>query len=150
MPAAPRHSVSVAAAVVRKDGRLLAIRRRDNGQWEPPGGILDLDETIEEGLTREVSEETGLLVEIDHLTGVYKNMTHGIIALVFRCRVISGTPGPTAEASEAAWLTPAEVRERMSPAFAIRILDAIEDHAHGPAVRTHDGKDLLTDVKARS
>jgi ADP-ribose pyrophosphatase YjhB (NUDIX family) len=150
MTASPRHSVSVAAAVIRADGRILAIRRRDNGQWEPPGGILDLDETIEEGLTREVSEETGLLVEIDHLTGVYKNMTHGIIALVFRCHVISGTPRPTAEASEAAWLTPDGVRERMSPAFAIRLLDAIEDHAHGPAVRTHDGKDLLADVKARS
>ena len=150
MTASPRHSVSVAAAVVRTDGRILAIRRRDNGQWEPPGGILDLDETIDEGVTREVSEETGLLVEIDHLTGVYKNMTRGIIALVFRCHVISGTPHPTAEASEAAWLTPDEVRERMSPAFAIRLLDAIEDHLHGPAVRTHDGKDLLADVKARS
>jgi ADP-ribose pyrophosphatase YjhB (NUDIX family) len=150
MTASPRHSVSVSAAVVRDDGRLLAIRRRDNGQWEPPGGILDLDETIEEGVTREVNEETGLLVEIDHLTGVYKNMTHGIIALVLRCHVISGTPHPTAEASEAAWLTPDEVRERMSPAFAIRLLDAIEDHLHGPVVRTHDGKDLLADVKARS
>jgi ADP-ribose pyrophosphatase YjhB (NUDIX family) len=148
MTASPRHSVSVAAAVVRTDGRILAIRRRDNGNWEPPGGILDLDETIDEGLSREVSEETGLLVEIDRLTGVYKNMTHGIIALVFRCRVISGTPGPTAEASEAAWLTPDEVRERMSPAFATRLLDAIEDHTHGPAIRTHDGKDLLANVKA--
>jgi 8-oxo-dGTP diphosphatase len=150
MAASPRHSVSVAAAVVRDDGRVLTIRRRDNGQWEPPGGILDLDETIEEGVTREVSEETGLLIGVDHLTGIYKNMTHGIIALVFRCHVISGHPRPTAEASEAAWLTPSEVRERVSPAFAIRILDAIEDHAQGPAVRIHDGKDLLADAKTQS
>jgi hypothetical protein len=62
-----------------------------------------------------VSEETGLLVEIDGLTGVYKNMTHGIIALVFRCHVINGTPHPTPEASESAWLTPDDVRERMNP-----------------------------------
>ena len=150
MTASPRHSVSVAAAVVRTDGRILAIRRRDNGNWEPPGGILDLDETIEEGVTREVSEETGLLVEIDRLTGIYKNMTHGIIALVFRCHVVNGTPRPTAEASEAAWLTPEDVRERMNPAFAIRLLDALDDHAHGPTVRTHDGKDLLTNVETRS
>ena len=150
MTASPRHSVSVAAAVVRTDGRILAIRRRDNGSWEPPGGILELDEPIEEGLTREVSEETGLFVEVDRLTGVYKNMTHGIIALVFRCLLTSGTPHPTAEASEAAWLTPDEVRERMHPAFAIRLLDAIEDHPGGPAIRTHDGKDLLADVKTRS
>ena len=150
MTAAPRHSVSVAAAVVRKDGRLLAIRRRDNSQWEPPGGILDLDETIEAGLSREVIEETGLLAEIDYLTGVYKNMTQGIIALVFRCRVVSGTPRPTAEASEVAWLTPDEVRVRMSPAFAARLLDALEDQARGPAVRTHDGQELLADAKTRS
>ena len=119
---------------------------------EPPGGILDLDETIDEGFSREVNEETGLLVQIDHLTGVYKNMTDGIIALVFRCRVISGTPHPTAEAGAAAWLTPDEVCERMSPAFAVRLLDAqnIGDHAHGSAVRTHDGTDLLAEVNRTS
>jgi len=33
----------------------------------------------------------------------------------------------------------------MSPAFAIRLLDAIDDD--GPAVRTHDGKDLLADTE---
>jgi ADP-ribose pyrophosphatase YjhB (NUDIX family) len=97
-----------------------------------------------------VSEETGLLVEIDQLTGVYKNMTQGIIALVFRCHVIGGTPRPTAEASETTWLTPDEVRERMNPAFAIRLLDALEEHARGPAVRTHDGTDLLADTTTRS
>lgn len=132
MTASPRHSVSVAAAVVRDDSRILAVRRRDNGRWEPPGGILDLDETIEEGVTREVSEETGLLIGVDHPTGVYKNMTHSIIALVCHCHVICGTLHPTPEASAAAWLTPNEVRERMNLAFAIRLLDAIEDHTLGP------------------
>ena len=65
----PTHSVSVAAAVVDASGRLLAIRRRDNGRWEPPGGVLELDETIGEGLVREVLEETGLTVEPEALTG---------------------------------------------------------------------------------
>jgi ADP-ribose pyrophosphatase YjhB (NUDIX family) len=140
----PRHSVSVAAAVVRGDGRILAIRRRDDGRWEPPGGILELHEAIEDGVIREVSEETGLRVKIDKLTGVYKNMPRGIVALVFRCSVADGTIQSTPEASEVAWLTPDEVRERMTDAFAIRLLDAIEDHTRGPAIRTHDGKNLLT------
>jgi 8-oxo-dGTP diphosphatase len=48
MTETPRHSVSVAAAVVRENGRLLAIKRRDTGAWELPGGILELDETFEE------------------------------------------------------------------------------------------------------
>ena len=45
----PRHSVSVAAAIFDESGKnVLLIKRRDNGNWEPPGGILELDETIEE------------------------------------------------------------------------------------------------------
>src|ERR1035441_848949 len=40
----PRHSVSVAAVVVDDHDRALLIRRRDNGHWEPPGGVLELDE----------------------------------------------------------------------------------------------------------
>lgn len=40
----PLHSVSVAGAVIRDDGRMLVIKRRDNGNREPPGGVLELDE----------------------------------------------------------------------------------------------------------
>jgi 8-oxo-dGTP pyrophosphatase MutT (NUDIX family) len=45
------------------DGRALLIRRRDTLHWEPPGGVLELDESIEAGLRREVRERTGLTVE---------------------------------------------------------------------------------------
>ena len=139
--ASPRHSVSVAAAIIDQAGRLLAVRRSDNGHWEPPGGVLELDETIHAGLRREVREETGLEVEPEALTGVYKNMRHGIIALVFRCRIIGGDPRATTEVQEAAWLTPDEVRERMDEAYATRLLDALNS---GPAaIRAHDGLSLL-------
>ena len=80
--------MSVAGVVVREDGRLLAIRRADNGTWELPGGVLELDETPEAGVRREVWEETGIHVEVDELTGVYKNTTRGIVALVFRCKPV--------------------------------------------------------------
>src|SRR5215472_6744650 len=86
----PKHSVSVAAVITDDQGRALLIQRRDNGRWEPPGGVLELDETIEHGLCREVREETGLDIEPGPLTGVYKNMVRGIVALVFRCKVIGG------------------------------------------------------------
>src|SRR3954462_13704556 len=122
----PKHSVSVAAAILDDTGRFLAIRRADNGRWEPPGGILELHESITDALMREVHEETGLTVRPLALTGVYKNMNRGIVALVFHCEIIGGEAKTTTEASEFAWLTPDELAARMSKAYAIRLLDALE------------------------
>ncbi|MER6672022.1 NUDIX domain-containing protein [Streptomyces sp. NPDC000983] len=137
----PLHSVSVAGAVVREDGRLLAIRRADNGTWELPGGVLELHETPEAGVAREVLEETGIHVEVDELTGVYKNLTRGIVALVFRCKPSGGTERTSTESTAVTWLTPDEVRARMSEVFAVRLLDALDGNC--PHVRSHDGKRLI-------
>ncbi|OII62674.1 NUDIX hydrolase [Streptomyces sp. CC53] len=138
----PLHSVSVAGAVVREDGRLLAIRRADNGTWELPGGVLELTEAPEHGVVREVWEETGIHVEVDELTGVYKNTTRGVVALVFRCKPSGGTERTSAESTAVDWLTPEQITERMSEVFAIRLLDALD--GHGPHVRSHDGTQLIT------
>lgn len=134
----PRHSVSVSAVIVDGQGRVLAIRRRDNGHWEPPGGVLELDEPILDGLVREVAEETGLTIEPERLTGVYKNMVRGIVALVFRCRIVEGDIVSSPEATEAAWLSLAEAREVMSEAYSSRVVDALAGAS--PAIRTHDGE----------
>ena len=88
-----------AAVVTDETGRILVIRRRDNGAWQIPGGILEPDETVQDGVRREVEEETGVTVEPQRLTGVYKNMRLGVVALVFRARVVAGTPHPTAEST---------------------------------------------------
>ncbi len=89
------HSVSVAGVVVDDEGRALLIQRRDNGHWEPPGGILEREETIPEALQREVLEETGIKIALPAtLTGVYKNMTGLIVSLVFRCEASDGAPPP--------------------------------------------------------
>lgn len=136
----PKHSVSVAGIVVRDDGRILVIQRRDNSHWEPPGGVLELGETFEHGVSREVAEETGIAVEVERLTGAYKNLTRGIVALVFRCRPTGGESTTTDESRRVAWLTPDEVREHMDPAYAVRVLDALTDT---PAARAHDGVQLV-------
>lgn len=133
----PTHSVSVAAAIVDRDGRALAIRRRDNGRWEPPGGVLELAEPIEDGLIREVLEETGLVIRPLRLTGVYKNMARGIIALVFRCEAVKQDTVVGEEVIELRWLEPGEISNWMDEAYAIRILDALDDAP--PRVRAHDG-----------
>lgn len=144
MSATPRHSVSVAAAIVDDRERLLAVRRADNGHWEPPGGVLELAESIEEGLAREVLEETGLHVEVERLSGVYKNMSRGIVALVFRCRATGGELMRNAEVSDWRWLSRDEVNQEMDQAYAVRMLDALQDGP--PAVRSHDGQALLPPV----
>jgi 8-oxo-dGTP diphosphatase len=138
----PRHSVSVAAVVTDDNDRVLVIQRRDNGAWQLPGGVLELDESPDAGVRREVREETGVEVEPQRLTGVYKNMSLGVVALVFRARVVAGTPTETEESAAVAWWTADQVAADMSEAFAVRILDALRTDPT-PAVRTHDGKRLV-------
>lgn len=142
MATTPKHSVSVAGIVVRDDGRVLVIKRDDTGHWEAPGGVLELDEAFEAGVQREVLEETGLAVTVERLTGVYKNLTHGIVALVYRCRPTRGEPHATEEAREIRWMTKEEVRSAMTPAFGVRVLDAFEE---APQSRVHDGVNLVSD-----
>jgi 8-oxo-dGTP pyrophosphatase MutT (NUDIX family) len=135
--------VSVAGVVVDDQGRALLIKRRDNGKWEPPGGVLERGETIPEALQREVLEETGLKVTLPAtLTGVYKNMTGLIVSLVFRCQAADGTPTTGDETGALHWATRDEVIELTDEAYAIRVLDAL-DAASPPAIRAHDGVKLV-------
>ncbi len=74
-----------------EDGRVLAIQRCGDGRWVPPGGVLELTETPSQGVAREVLEETGIKVQAEQLTGVYKNMLRGIVTRPFRCSVYRRT-----------------------------------------------------------
>ena len=137
-----QHSVSVAGVIVDDQQRALLVRRRDNQHWEPPGGVLERDETIPAGLIREVKEETGFSVTPVVLSGVYKNMKRGIISLVFRCQILSGKLTTNEEVSEFRWASREEIADLVDEAFAIRVLDALEDHSP-PAIRQHDGVHLI-------
>ncbi|QNA77986.1 NUDIX hydrolase [Streptomyces sp. So13.3] len=141
----PLHSVSVAGVVVRHDGRVLSIKRADNGTWEPPGGVLELTETLEDGVRREVYEETGIKIQVERLTGVYKNTTRGIVALVFRCHPEGGQEQLSDESIAVEWLTPDEVIASMGEVYAVRITDALRDDA--PHVRAHDGRKLTSSME---
>jgi ADP-ribose pyrophosphatase YjhB (NUDIX family) len=137
------HSVSVAGVIVDDHGRALLIRRRDNGHWEPPGGVLEAGETIPDALEREVFEETGLKIRTPaHLTGVYKNMHRLIVAMVFRCEADGGSPTTGDETRALRWATREEVTDLCDEAYAIRVLEAL-DAPSAPAVRAHDGVRLI-------
>ena len=140
MTETPRHSVSVAAAIFDDSGEnVLLIKRRDNGNWEPPGGVLELDETIEDGLRREVREETGAEIDVGPLTGVYKNMSRGIVALVFRCKLTSTHHDDSPEATEIAWWATDQIGQLLNATYAVRLSDAATPPALPLAVRSHDG-----------
>lgn len=141
MTAPYRHSVSVTGIVVDDHDRVLVVQRRDNAKWELPGGILELDESIEDGMRREVLEETGVHVDPIRLTGVYKNIKIGVVALVFRARHIGGDPTTTDESQQVAWWTTEEIKQNMAEPIAIRALDALEHE--GTAIRLHDGVRLI-------
>jgi 8-oxo-dGTP diphosphatase len=94
------------------------------------------------GVCREVREETGLSVTPLNLSGVYKNMRRGIVSLVFRCQVLDGELTTNDEVSDFRWATREEVTILVDEAFAVRVLDALEERT-APAVRQHDGVHLI-------
>src|SRR5580692_5066309 len=96
-PSAPLVAVG---AVIVKDGRVLLVRRGTaplKGHWTLPGGLLELGESLHEGVVREVREETGLTVEplelIELLERIHREESriqfHYVIA-DYLCRVIGG------------------------------------------------------------
>lgn len=70
-----RHPITGTTIVpILPDGRIVLVKRKDNGQWGLPGGIIDWGEDIPQAARRELKEETGLeLITIRRLVGVYSS-----------------------------------------------------------------------------
>ncbi|MYU19808.1 NUDIX hydrolase, partial [Streptomyces sp. SID8361] len=69
-------------------------------------------------------------------------MTGLIVSMVFRCEAIDGAPTTGAETRALRWVTRDEVTELADEAYAIRVLDAL-DNVSPPAIRAHDGVRLI-------
>ena len=81
-PNTPRaHDVLPAAfaAVRNSAGELLLVRRIDDGNWELPGGRIEVGETAATTVVREVAEESGITIELTGLAGVYSDPTHVLV-----------------------------------------------------------------------
>ena len=99
-----------ADALVQDDGgRVLLVRRSDDGRWAMPGGWVEPDETPVEAAVRETLEETGLLVTADRIVHVFDRP--GSRHFTVACRPAGGTLRTSDETLEVAFLDPATVRE---------------------------------------
>lgn len=109
--------VGVGAVVVR-EGRVLLVRRGSEplkGQWSLPGGMLELGESLAQGVAREVKEETGLDVEVvelvEFLDRIHREGArvryHYVIA-DYLCRVVGGELQAASDADAVRWVERAE------------------------------------------
>jgi len=93
-----RRKIRVVGAMIEEGGKYLITQRPPRASlpllWEFPGGRVEVGETDQAALARELSEEMGLVVEVGdrviHVEHAYE--AYDIDFCVYRCRLVSGTP----------------------------------------------------------
>lgn len=118
----PRQPGVGVGGVVVRDGRTLLIRRGKEpllGRWVIPGGTVELGETLEGALVREMIEETGLevapvevLTVFDRIHREGEAVSYHYVIVDYLCRLLSGEARAGSDALEVAWASADEL-----PAF---------------------------------
>jgi 8-oxo-dGTP diphosphatase len=109
----PDRPVVGVGGVVIREGRVLLIRRGAEplkGTWSIPGGTLELGETLDEGVRRELQEETGLEVRVGDLIEAFERVfrdgdgrpRYHFVILDYLCEALAGTPRPGGDVTEIA------------------------------------------------
>jgi ADP-ribose pyrophosphatase YjhB (NUDIX family) len=133
----PKAGCAVAAFDER--GRILLIRRSDNGRWALPGGYAEIGSPPSANALRELREETGLAGEIERLLGIFDTRAFGSRApyqhyvVLFRARLVGGTPTTSAETAAVDFFGPDEIPDDMSVtqrAMVAHALSASEEPAY--------------------
>jgi ADP-ribose pyrophosphatase YjhB (NUDIX family) len=132
--------VGVGAVVVDRQGVLLVQRGHEpsKGKWSLPGGILELGESLADGVAREVLEETGLVVEaielvelIDRVQRVIgpdsERVRYHYVIADYLCRVIGGSSRAASDADAVRWVERAEWNSHSALALdpiTVRVIEA--------------------------
>ncbi len=123
------------AAIIDDAGRILLIRRSDNGLWAMPGGGLEVGETPAQGVVREALEETGVACEPIALIGMYDSRLCGtpsayhLYQISFLCRPLShiktiDPPSHAHEVREVHWFPEHALPDDIDPGHVHRIPEA--------------------------
>jgi 8-oxo-dGTP diphosphatase len=116
----PENPLIGVGAVIVENNRALLIRRGQPpllGEWSLPGGVLECGETLRDAAVREAREETGLVVEVGEMLGVYERVIRSEDARVryhyvlidFLCRAVGGELKAGSDAAEAGWFSREEL-----------------------------------------
>jgi 8-oxo-dGTP diphosphatase len=134
----PEAPIVGVGAVVIDGAKVLLVRRGHEplkGEWSLPGGALELGETLQQGVVREVLEETGLIVVPAAIVEVFDRITrdeatgrvqYHYVLVDFVCRVAGGTVCGGSDAEEARWVAREELqapdRYRLAP-FTLQVIE---------------------------
>ena len=101
----PVHIVAVGGLVTNIKDQVLMIKSPRYDDWEFPGGQVEESETLTHALEREILEETGIVVKVMTLVGIYSNVQMpSIVNIDFICEYISGKPKTSAESLQVEWV----------------------------------------------
>ncbi len=127
-PAQAKVKIQVAIAILEKDGKIFIQKRHQKGLmaglWEFPGGKVEAGESIEEALSREVLEETGLRMK--NLC-FFMNLQHAYTRYLVDLHCFLAEPigevGALTAATEFRWVRPEELKTMAFPAANVKILE---------------------------
>lgn len=111
----PRRPMVGVGAVVWRDGAVLLERRGQppaQGSWSLPGGLVDVGETLEQAVAREVREECSIEVQVGPLLGVFEPMVrdddgrirYHYVVIDYLALYTGGEPAIGDDAAELRWV----------------------------------------------
>ena len=115
----PKQPLIGVGAIIIDGDKVVLIKRGQAplaGEWSIPGGVLEVGETMREGVIREAHEETSLAIEPMDLLGVYDRMLrddrgqvlYHYVLIDFLCRAVAGDLRAAGDTDEARWFTQQE------------------------------------------